>query len=137
MQCSRDRRWTTSPRRRWLAHIALKGSPRVWRIQRRTLPLGAGATTFAHLQDGLHSQPLAQPLSSGAQYYHARDVKHRLKEQEELRRRSGPEAPGSRRAAGEAARLHGLGEAPGDGQASGRQEVAVLHANCSCSSYTS
>lgn len=48
------------------------------------------------------------------QYYHSRDVALRLKHQDELRRRSGPEAPGSprhsRAAAGEAARQRGLGE---------------------------
>lgn len=48
------------------------------------------------------------------QYYHSRDVALRLKYQDELRQRSGPEAPGSprhsRAAAGEAARQRGLGE---------------------------
>ncbi|PSC76682.1 kinase [Micractinium conductrix] len=49
-----------------------------------------------------------------AQFYHARDVAARLQHQEELRHRSGPEAPGHahapRAAAGEAARLRGMGE---------------------------
>lgn len=44
------------------------------------------------------------------QYYHQRDVKHRLKEQEELRHRSGPEAPHSHHLAAEAARQNGLGQ---------------------------
>jgi hypothetical protein len=65
------------------------------------------------------------------QYYHTRDVAARLKHQEELRHRSGPEAPHSHRAAAEAARLRELGPAEEEGRVRG-MPAAHRHAGTLC-----
>ena len=73
----------------------------------------------------------ASPPCRRQQFYHARDVAARLQHQEELRHRSGPEAPGHahapRAAAGEAARLRGMGEVGRmEGEAGGQVRLMLM-----------
>lgn len=94
-------RWTTSARHRQGGRQGCSAAP---------LPAAPVTPTTA---SGITRPPAERPVPP-PQYYHSRDVALRLKHQDELRRRSGPEAPGSprhsRAAAGEAARQWGLGE---------------------------
>lgn len=81
-----------------------------------TLAAAAAASPTSLPPDGLPKSPPPTSL----QYYPSRDVAFRLKHQEELRRRSGPEAPPCHAAAREEARLKGLGQQEGEEQVGNR-----------------